>query len=84
MKPTLLSESMLKNNLVLVCTLHKKSHGDENAKDDDDDDINDVDYDDYFDFDVNFLFCRPVPAVPHTGRVWKQVTGKIMLIMFCI
>ena len=21
-------------------------------------------------------FLRPVPAVPHTGRVWKQVTGK--------
>ena len=24
------------------------------------------------------LFFRPVPAVPHTGRVWRQVTGKTL------
>ena len=25
-----------------------------------------------------FCFFRPVPAVPHTGRVWRQVTGKTL------
>ena len=27
---------------------------------------------------ADFAFFRPVPAVPHTGRVWRQVTGKTL------
>ena len=49
------------------------------------DDNDDYDYDQWLwpmfminDYDqwTYLCFLRPVPAVPHTGRVWKQVTGK--------